>query len=175
MEALIIVDMINDFISKKGALYVKDSNLIVPVINAMIDDVITFPNRTHCLAIFANDSHDEDDIEFVKYPKHAVKNTWGSKIYNGMNIPRTHLVVKKKTFSAFSNPDLYILLKRFRVEKVYICGVVTELCVWNTAVDSKSNGFDTIVITNAIRPLDENDEGKSLKDLENRGIKLLKI
>ena len=38
MEALLIVDPLNDFADKKGSLYVKDGEQIIPIINDIMED-----------------------------------------------------------------------------------------------------------------------------------------
>jgi len=68
-KALIIVDMLNDFVDKKGALYCGDTaRSIIPFIQ---ERLTSYRNRKD-LVIYLQDSHDEDDKEFEKFPKHSV-------------------------------------------------------------------------------------------------------
>ena len=76
-KALIIVDMLNDFVDEKGALYCGDTTrLIIPFI---IERLMGCRNREN-LVIYLKDAHDEDDKEFEKFPKHGVLGTWGSEV-----------------------------------------------------------------------------------------------
>lgn len=167
MDILIVVDMINDFVAKDGSLYIKNSEKLVPVINELINTPNIFP-------IFANDAHTENDEEFKDFPKHAVKGSWGSQIYDEITMPRTYLILDKKTFSAFSNIDLYGIINIISPNKrVYICGVATEICVASTAFDSKEHGFDTIVMSNAILSLNDINGKIVTNYMESLGIKLV--
>ena len=157
--------MLNDFIDKKGSLYVKDSENIVPTINTIIDYF-----SSDSLIVFANDSHDEDDVEFKNYPKHCVERTWGADIYSEIKIPRMCLRATKTTFSALSNVELLYVLKHMRIQTLYICGVVTEVCVYHTAIDAVKSQFDTVVIRNAICPLDEINGNQHIEHMINQGV-----
>jgi len=77
MKALIVVDMINDFIDGQGSLYVENAGRIVPFVNTHIwlNDGLT---------MFANDNHLKDDKEFDNFPVHAIKGTWGAQLYGGI-------------------------------------------------------------------------------------------
>ena len=74
-RALIIVDMLNDFIDQKGALFCGDkSRAIIPFIMEQLEVF----RANNDLVIYLQDSHDEIDREFEKFPKHCVSGTWGN-------------------------------------------------------------------------------------------------
>lgn len=171
-SALLVVDMLNDFIDKKGSLYAKNSEKIVPVINAAIDE---FTSINKGLCIFANDSHSENDAEFKHYPKHCVTGTWGAEIYPEIKIPKVCLRANKTTFSALSNGELLYLLKSMRIGIVRICGVVTEVCVYHTAVDAIVNHFETVVIEDAICSLNEDDGKRLIDGMISQGIRIIRF
>ena len=76
-QALIIVDMLNDFIDQKGALYCgAQAEAIIPFVR----DRLSIFRKNKDLVIFLQDSHDENDLEFTKFPKHCVTDTWGSEL-----------------------------------------------------------------------------------------------
>ena len=164
-NTLLVIDMLNDFIDKKGSLYVKNSENIVPIINTVIEDL-----SSKGLVIFANDCHSKNDVEFEIYPKHCVKGTWGADIYPEIKIPKMCLRATKTTFSALSNVELLYVLKHMRIQTLYICGVVTEVCVYHTAIDAVKSQFDTVVIRNAICPLDEINGNQHIEHMINQGV-----
>ena len=62
-KALIIVDMLNDFIDEKGTLYCgKTADAIVPEIKKRLDAARKRGDKI----IYMTDSHDEDDVEFKR-------------------------------------------------------------------------------------------------------------
>ncbi|MCK5255169.1 MAG: isochorismatase family protein, partial [Deltaproteobacteria bacterium] len=70
--AILVIDMLNDFVDKDGALYVQGAEKLIPNIQKLIKH---FDN-----VIFVCDEHDQDDIEFKTWPVHAVFGTNGAKL-----------------------------------------------------------------------------------------------
>ena len=70
-KALLIIDMLNDFILEGAALQVPKIKTIIKYIKKEIEKARSegYP------IIYLCDSHDEDDREFEMFPPHAVKNT----------------------------------------------------------------------------------------------------
>ena len=76
-KALIVVDMLNDFVDETGALYCGESSrAIVPFIKQRLN--VFRENRDP--VIYLKDSHDKNDKEFEKFPEHCLTDTWGSEI-----------------------------------------------------------------------------------------------
>ncbi|MBU0986272.1 MAG: cysteine hydrolase, partial [Proteobacteria bacterium] len=102
-KALIIVDMLNDFVDEKGVLYCGDTaRLIIPFIQ---ERLMAYRNREN-LVIYLQDSHDEDDKEFEKFPKHSVLGTWGSEVIPELSPQAGEKVIPKKRYSGFYGTDL---------------------------------------------------------------------
>ena len=75
-NALIIVDMLNDFVQPEASLYVPGvEDAIEPIQNLLAEARM---NRD--LIIFVCDAHDPDDLEFQRYPPHAIEDTPGAEI-----------------------------------------------------------------------------------------------
>lgn len=68
MKALLIVDMINDFVTPEGSLYVPGSEVIIP----KIQELREYFWGQEDLVIFCNDEHDVDDKEFGTWPNPTV-------------------------------------------------------------------------------------------------------
>ena len=129
-KALIIVDMLNDFIDEKGSLYCGETaREIIPLIQERLQAY----REQGGLVIYLQDSHDENDKEFEKFPKHCVANTWGGKIIAELAPLPNEKVVPKKRYSGFSLPgidaercksELYCLCKPFE------SGPWTDICLF---------------------------------------------
>ncbi|HHI00222.1 MAG TPA: isochorismatase family protein, partial [Thermococcus litoralis] len=59
------------------------------------------------------------------------------------------------------------------VKRVYICGVATEYCVRATALDALKHGFEVYLIRDSVKGIKPEDEEKALKELEERGAKII--
>ena len=72
-EALLIIDMLNDFVFEGAPLEVPETRKIIPVIKKEIKEAKT----KGIPVIYICDAHDKNDKEFSKFgwPAHAVKGT----------------------------------------------------------------------------------------------------
>ena len=128
-KALIIVDMLNDFVDEKGALYCGDTaRSIVPFIQERLK---AYRNRKD-LVIYLQDSHDEDDKEFEKFPKHSITGTWGCEVIPELSPQAGEKVIPKKRYSGFYGTDLENILKSAGIDDVELVGVCTSICVMDT-------------------------------------------
>lgn len=128
-KALIVVDMLNDFIDENGALDCGvTSRAIVPFIRARIDHF----RRKGDTVIYLRDAHDADDKEFEKFPRHCVAGTWGSEIVAELAPQTGEPVVDKKRYSGFYGTDLEKILIEKEIEAVEVVGVCTSICVMDT-------------------------------------------
>ena len=75
--ALIVADMLNDFLDPQGSLYIGSrAREIIPFVSEKIAE---FRARDG-VVIFACDAHALHDREFKLFPPHAVKGTWGARV-----------------------------------------------------------------------------------------------
>ena len=129
IKALIVVDMLNDFIDKKGALYCGETaRKIIPFIQERLQ---VFRKRGD-VVIYLQDSHDENDKEFEKFPKHCIAGTWGGKIIDELTPGPNEKVVPKKRYSGFYGTGLEKIIADAGVEDIEVVGVCTSICVMDT-------------------------------------------
>jgi len=58
-------------------------------------------------------------------------------------------LVAKNTYDAFVNTDLATLLESARVERVIVCGVMTDCCCDTTARSAFNRGYETWLVSDA--------------------------
>lgn len=195
-EALIVVDVQNDFL-EMGALAVPNGSEVIEPINKLID---RFENVT-----FTQDWHPSDHTSFAEnhpgkkiydlvdlpygrqilWPTHCVQETFGSEIAGGLNVKKGTIFIKKGTnkdidsYSAFLEADratktqLEDKLREIGVKKLYICGLATDFCVSWTAMDAADCGFDVTVVIDACRGINIDDSvAKAKKAWEEKNIKV---
>ena len=76
-RALVVVDMIEDFVREGGALYCGPSMAeIVPV----IQQEIARARSAREPVVYLTDNHQPDDAEFKMFPPHAIVGTKGAQI-----------------------------------------------------------------------------------------------
>ena len=142
MRALLVVDMIHDFVDGKfGSEWARE---IVPRVKNLVERF-----RRDGIVFFLCDSHDEGDAELKVWGDHAMKGTWGSEIVEDLKPKQGDIVVRKHTYDGFLFTELDEELRKRGVEEVYICGVATDICVKHTAFGAFARGYDVYVVRDA--------------------------
>ena len=165
--ALLVVDVQNDFADPRGGLYVREAERIVPLLNAEIRRALD----AGASVFYTQDWHPEATPHFAKdggvWPVHCVMGSWGAELHPDLEVLGE--VVRKGSggedgYSGFSVREptsgeraptaLEDLLRERGVERVVIAGLATDYCVKETALDALARGFETVVLSDAVRPVD---------------------
>ena len=64
-------------------------------------------------------------------------------------IAKDHRVVAKNTYDAFINTDLSDELRKRSIERVVVCGVMTDCCCDTTARSAFNRGYETWLVQDA--------------------------
>jgi len=150
-KALIVVDMLNDFIDEKGALFCgKTARDIIPFLRQKIEDY-HIRNET---VIYLQDAHDENDAEFEKFPRHCVAGTWGSEVIPELAPGYNDLIVNKKRYSGFYGTNLDKLLIDREITEVEVVGVCTSICVMDTVGGLANRDYSISVAVEGVADFD---------------------
>ncbi|MCD8339905.1 MAG: isochorismatase family protein [Burkholderiales bacterium] len=187
-QALIVVDVQNDFL-ETGALPVKDGSKVIPVINQLLpkfDSVVVtqdwHPNGHISYASSHGNKQPYETVEVsygtqALWPDHCKAGTKGAELADGLALTGKEYRIKKGTnagidcYSAVKDAagqpasDLLNWLSSNGIEEVYVCGLATDFCVCETAIDIAKGGFKTFIVTDASRPVNVNG---SLEDAKRR-------
>jgi nicotinamidase/pyrazinamidase len=195
MNALIIVDMQNDFI-EGGALAVPGGKGLVPLINKLQPhfDLIVATQDWHPAnhGSFAANHPGAKAFEVIDlnglaqtlWPIHCVQNTPGADFAPGLDRSRWAAIFQKgidpkvDSYSGlFDNgkrraTGLGDFLKKRGVDQVYVLGLATDYCVKFTALDSLALGFKTALIEDASKGVDLHpcDVQKAIGELGQAGV-----
>ncbi|TES91159.1 MAG: cysteine hydrolase [Desulfobacteraceae bacterium] len=162
-KALIIVDMLNDFIDKKGALYCGDTvGLIIPFIRNRLKAF----RKPGDLVIYLQDSHDKNDKEFERFPPHCVAGTWGNEIIQELAPMPEDKVVPKKRFSGFYGTELANILKTSGIDEVEVIGVCTSICVMDTVGGLANRDYNITVPVRGVADFDQEFHEFALKRMK---------
>lgn len=182
---MIVIDVQNDFATPSGSLYVRGGEEVVPRVN---QEVAT-ARDTGAFVAYTQDWHPPTTPHFMTdggvWPVHCVRDTWGAELHPELRVDGP--VVRKGTggedgYSGFTTRDptsgeeasteLEALLRDRGVEQVVIGGLATDYCVRATALDAHRLGFQTTVLTDAIRAVDlaAGDGERAIEELRAAGV-----
>ena len=163
MEALLVIDMLNDFVQKDGALDCGDrAREIVPFVSGKIEEF----HREKQLVVFICDSHRPDDPEFQLFPRHSVKGTEGARIIAALPVGQKDVIIEKTRYSAFYKTGLEKMLRKHRVDQVHVVGVCTSICIMDTVGDLRDRGYPVIVCRDGVADFDPEGHRFSLDRME---------
>lgn len=145
-KAFLVVDMLNDFVKEPGTLVVPDAVKIIPAIKKRLDEA----RRGGAHIIYITDAHRPDDPEFQMWPGHAVAGTWGGQIIDELKPQPEDYIIPKRRYSGFFGTQLELVLRELAVATVIITGVLTNICVFFTAVEAKALAYQVIVPRDSI-------------------------
>ena len=164
MKALLVIDMLRDFIEKEGALETGPAGRdIIPFVKEKIYEFrkLGYP------IIYICDNHEINDKEFDMFPAHCVKDTEGSKIIDELEVLEGDKIIKKRRYSAFYGTDLDLYLRENDVDEIYLVGVCTNICVLYTAADARNISYKVNVFKNGVASFGEESHKFALKEMEN--------
>jgi nicotinamidase-related amidase len=162
-NALIIVDMLNDFVDEKGALYCgQESRDIIP----FIQERLRKSRDRGDLVVYLKDSHDETDKEFERFPKQCVEDTWGNEIIPDLAPKSGEKIIPKKRFSGFFGTNLESILYSAGVENVEVVGVCTSICVMDTVGGLANRDYRISVPEKGVADFDPEFHAFSLKRMK---------
>ncbi|MDX1252466.1 MAG: isochorismatase family protein [Gammaproteobacteria bacterium] len=155
-DALIVVDVQNDFLPG-GSLAVPHGDEVVAVLNRYI---AAFQARS--LPVYATrDWHPADHCSFQPqggpWPPHCIANTPGAQFAAGLQLLPSATIISKATqadkdaYSGFEGTDLDARLRAAAVKRLFIGGLATDYCVFNTVKDARSHGYQVFLLEDAIR------------------------
>jgi nicotinamidase/pyrazinamidase len=174
-DALLVIDMQNDFASPTGALSVHGGEDIIPGINAL---ATRFQH-----VILTQDWHPASHISFASthnlnpfvdtiqapygtqtlWPDHCLQNSPGAELHPALNIPHTELILRKgfrpniDSYSVFTENDrttptgLTGYLRERGLTRLFFTGLAYDFCVGFSALDAVQHGFTAIVLEDLTR------------------------
>ena len=162
-RALVIVDMIEDFVHEGGALYCGPSMAkIVPV----IQNEAARARAQGEPVVYLTDNHLPDDAEFQVFPAHAIAGTKGAQIVPELAPGKDDVVIPKRRYSGFFGTDLDITLRERSVDTLRLVGDCTNICVLYTAADARNLGYAVEVVRDGVTSFDLEAHADALRELE---------
>lgn len=140
---LLIVDMLNEYLSPQGKIYCKEAINILPNIKKLKACI----KQSGGKVIYVNTSHiGTGDPEIKKWGLHAMRGTWGAEVYKEIAPDSDDIIVNKRTYDGFYNTELEITIRSLGFNNVIVTGIHTHVCVMQTALGALYRGFNVTVL-----------------------------
>jgi nicotinamidase-related amidase len=164
-EALLVIDMLNDFVLPGAPLEVPETRNVIKNIRREIDAA----HGSGRPVIFICDTHAPDDKEFAKFgwPPHAVAGTTGAEVVTELRPEGKDLVISKTTYSGFFGTDLEHTLDKLGVDNLRLTGCVTHICIMFTASDAVLRDYAVTVVGDGVAGLAKEDHDAAIRIMKN--------
>ncbi|WP_054950606.1 cysteine hydrolase family protein [Numidum massiliense] len=158
-KALIVVDMIHDFVADDGTLTcgLPGQKIVGNIVREIYRAV---EEGGHVFLL--GDHHEPDDPEFAMWPKHAVKGTPGAAWVAPIDEAYRELVatgriekINKTKYDAFFRTPLAEKLEAAGTDRVEVAGVCTSICVNATVLAASYRGYPVTVRRSCVADFDQ--------------------
>ncbi|WP_133273474.1 bifunctional nicotinamidase/pyrazinamidase [Hymenobacter radiodurans] len=196
MKALLLIDVQNDFVPG-GALAVPEGDEIVALLNRLqphfelvvaTQDWHPANHKSFAANHAGRQPFEETELHGlaqVLWPAHCVQSTPGAELHPELHTNQVEAIFRKGTdpeidsYSGFYDnghrkaTGLAAYLFGRGITSVYVAGLAADYCVYFTAKDALQEGFETFLIEDATRPINQEGCERAKADLENLGGKII--
>jgi ureidoacrylate peracid hydrolase len=161
--AVVVVDMINEFLEDGGLMVLPSGRALYQPIQELVDAAHTAGAKV----VWLRDEHpDQSDPEFRKRSVHCLKGSWGTQVVDALKPGPDDTIMPKHTYSGFFGTPLHTTLQRMGVTTLVVTGVVTNICVRSTCHDAFFHGYDVLVPRECVSATSEREQESSLYDID---------
>ena len=138
--ALVIVDMLNDFVDGIFANHAAKT---------IVGPIALLAERARAggdwVVFYANDAHLLTDVELRVFPPHAMAQTTGAAVIDDLRPGADDVVIAKRFYSPFTETNLETKLRARKVSRLVVVGQHTDCCVRHTCYDAFVRGYELVV------------------------------
>jgi len=173
-DAVLVVDLQRDF-CRGGALAVPDGDAIVP----LVEEWVSCARAGHAPVYASRDWHPPEHVSFEgqggPWPPHCVQGSDGAEFHPDFHPPDDVIPVIKGTrfdkdqYSAFDDTGLQDDMRRRGIERVWVMGLAQEVCVKASVLAAVDAGFETHLVLDATRPIDEKSGREAVDEMRSAG------
>jgi nicotinamidase-related amidase len=164
-EALLVIDMLNDFVLPGAPLEVPETRKVIKNIQREIQAARAGGKPV----IYVCDTHAPKDKEFAKFgwPPHAVKGSKGAEVVSELKPAPGDPVIPKTTYSGFYGTTLEDTLRKLGVDALRLTGCVTNICIMFTASDAVLRDYAVTVVQDGVAGIAQEDHDAALRIMKN--------
>lgn len=162
--AVLVVDMLNDFLEDGGAMVLESGRALYEPINRLTATA----RRRGAPIVWVCDAHPYPDAEgeFRKRVPHCISGTWGAEVVDALDLDDADYRVPKRRYSGFFETDLDLRLRELGIDTVIVTGVVTNICVRSTVHDAFFRGYSVLVPRECVAATGPREQDSTLYDIE---------
>jgi ureidoacrylate peracid hydrolase len=161
--AVLVIDMLNDFLEDGGAMVLSGGKTLYEPINRLLEHA----RRSELPIIWVCDEHPvEDDVEFEKRIPHCFAGSWGAEVVDALDVRENDYRVRKRRYSGFFETDLDLRLRELKAESLIVTGLSTNICVRSTIHDAFFRGYQVIVPEDCVAATGQREQESTLYDIE---------
>ena len=160
-EALIVVDVLNDFRH-------EDSDALLSSFRARLPGLhraIAAARESSTPVVFVNDHFGRWDGDGPGLVRRALAGRGPDVIRAIAPAPGDRLLLKAR-YSAFDHTGLDLLLGELETERLLLAGGATEMCVLQTGIDGRECGYQVTILADACATVDSELEEIALRYAE---------
>lgn len=177
LQAVLVVDVQNDYCHENGRLNRKDvfDFYSVEFTQKMIPRLEAFVSRARearVPVIWIGTEYSEWTTSKSWLHRGSGRplricepGTWGAEWYEPLHPSESELVVVKHRYSPFINTPLDTVLRARGIESVVITGVTTNVCVESTARDAFMRDYSVIAVSDCVASYDPEVHEASLRNI----------
>ena len=174
-KCLLVIDMQKEF--KDGCLSCRmaDKDFV-----ERVRQLIEFCREKGIEVVFTQHFIKKDFSNKEKYednPCYCIEGTKGAEFIEGIVPSGNEKIFRKHRISGLYKTGLGEYLRKKRCEEIIICGVMTNCCIRQTALELQIRDFKVLIIDDCCATTDRKIHEFTLEDIENlvSGVKVLKL
>ena len=174
-NAIIVVDMQNDFVLPDAPLCVAGAFATLPAISKFLD----YGRTKGWAVIYVCRIHRRSGVDAELFRRHffeegkpfCIAGTKGAEVVEEIVPKDGDIIFTKQRFSAFFGTDLNIVLRGLGAKNLYIAGTQYPNCIRSTAVDAMAYDYNVTVVTDCCSAATDEVAQTNVFDIQNMGIK----
>lgn len=182
---LILVDMQNAFCSKNGSFWKRGNSILN--LNNMLEItklLLNFARKKKWLIIFTRlayeSGYSDAGLLLKRNPKIKklggyIENTWDSKIIDALTPKKHEIVITKKRYDPFYNTNLEEILKKNKIKRAVVAGLLTNVCVESCVRSLFDRDFEVITIQDGTSTSSKALYKASLETMEKHLAKVINL
>ncbi|MGW6577473.1 isochorismatase family cysteine hydrolase [Streptomyces sp. NPDC054945] len=159
--ALIVIDMLNTYDHEDAEVLVRSVRTSLPGVGALIEQA----RDANAAVIYVNDNFGRWRSHHGEILEAALAGRY-SDLVEPIAPDEESLFVVKARHSVFFETPLAYLLDQLGVQRVVLCGQVTEQCVLYSALDAHIRHLDVVVALDAVAHIDAGLAEAALRMME---------
>ena len=169
-KALLVIDMQIDYIGEDGKFTIVNNQIENLIIN--VNNIIKEFNANGYKIIYFRNVFRKNDFRNIFRNYTVIEGTLGVEIDPRINIVSEY-IFDKYSVSAFSNNDFEQFLMENQINELYLCGVMADECVYETALSAFNKGYKVNYYANAVGSSSIRNIEKAINKLERIGIMII--